>query len=393
MCDSTGLMQHAVHCVPDRSHGYCIDDNARALLLAVTFAASGEQQLPAPLTARFAAFVQHAWNPDLRRFRNFMSYDRRWLEDAGSEDSHARTLWALGACARSDTDASRRRWSAALFLAALPTVETFGSPRAWAFALLGIDAYCASRGEDAVCVRMRGILAEKLLAALSNVETAEWIWFEDELAYDNARLPQSLIVTGLATGNERLIDAGLRSLRWLMAIQRGAGGCFRPIGTESFGVARRQPRAFDQQPVEAAAAISACLAAWSVDRKSEWVSGATSAFEWFLGRNDLATPLADPDTGSCRDGLHPDRANENRGAESVLSYLQALIEMRNFNLTVSTEQKQLAINLVRGGHGRSTVPGAIPGGYVVSIPVPEPTGFASATGSYSDRGQTIQAGD
>ena len=143
MCDDTGLFQHAVHSVPDRSHGYCVDDNARALLLACALNNPGEQRLSEVLTARFAAFVQHAWNPDTRRFRNFMSFDRTWLEDSGSEDSHGRTLWALGECARRDASPSRRRWAASLFAEALGTAETFRSPRAWAFTLLGLDAYCA----------------------------------------------------------------------------------------------------------------------------------------------------------------------------------------------------------------------------------------------------------
>src|SRR6266404_5271734 len=155
MCDDTGLFQHAVHSVPDRRHGYCVDDNARALLLACALNEPGEQRLPEALTARLAAFVQHAWNPDTRRFRNFMSFDRSWLEDIGSEDSHGRTLWALGECARSDASRSRRRWAASLFAEALLTAESFRSPRAWAFTLLGLDAYCTSATEDSPAQRLR----------------------------------------------------------------------------------------------------------------------------------------------------------------------------------------------------------------------------------------------
>lgn len=393
MCDSTGLLQHAIHCVPDRDHGYCVDDNARALLLSVALGGPGAPRLSNTLTTRFAAFIQHAWNPDTRRFRNFMSYDRRWLEPQGSEDSHARTLWALGTCASADPDPSRRRWAQALFELAMPSVESFGSPRAWAFALLGLDAYCAHHVNDAACERMRGILAEKLLAALRAVETNDWVWFEDELAYDNARLPQALIATGAATRNQDLIDAGTRALRWLMTIQTSPSGNFRPVGTESFGIPRRRPLAFDQQPVEAAATISACLAAWHVTHQPEWASGAASAFAWFRGRNDLATPLADPETGSCCDGLHRDRANKNRGAESVLSYLLAVVEMRQFSRADAIEQEKLSFNLVRGDQSRATAPGSFPGGYVVSIAVLEPTNIASQAGPGSGRGTALQAGD
>jgi glycosyltransferase involved in cell wall biosynthesis len=328
MCDDTGLFQHAVHSVPDRSHGYCVDDNARALLLACALNEPGERPLAEVLTARFAAFVQHAWNPDTRRFRNFMCFNRTWLEDQGSEDSHGRTLWALGECARRDASASRRRWATALFTQALPTVKSFRSPRASAFTLLGLDAYCAVVPDDRYAREIRRILADRLMSGLKSVETPDWRWFEESLAYDNARLPQALIVTGLATRTPGYVDAGLRSLRWLMTLQTTSMGHFRPVGTASFGELRTPPLAFDQQPVDATATIAACLSAWRADEDTEWQTIATRVFSWFLGSNDLSVALVDFETGSCRDGLHPDRANENRGGESVVCYLLALAEIR-----------------------------------------------------------------
>jgi hypothetical protein len=328
MCDDTGLFQHAVYSVPDRSHGYCVDDNARALLVACVLNMPGEQRLSEVLTGRFAAFVQHAWNADAGRFRNFMSFDRRWLEDIGSEDSHGRTLWALGECARSDASASRRRWAAELFAKAAPTVETFRSPRAWAFTLLGLEACSAGVAQDSHTVDLLHRLAGRLVSILSAVETTDWVWFEDALAYDNARLPQALIVAGMSTDTPAYVAAGLRALRWLMALQTTATGFFRPVGSESFGDKRQQPQPFDQQPLEAAAAISACLAAWRADGDPKWKSDALRAFAWFLGSNDLSAALVDPETGSCCDGLHPGRTNENRGGESVVSYLLGLAEIR-----------------------------------------------------------------
>jgi glycosyltransferase involved in cell wall biosynthesis len=328
MCDDTGLFQHAVHSVPDRLHGYCVDDNARALLLACALNDPGEQRLPEILTVRFAAFVQHAWNPDTRRFRNFMGFNRNWLEGSGSEDSHARTLWALGECARRDTSPSRRQWAQALFVEALPTAESFRSPRAWAFTLLGLDAYCAVAPDDLHGQEVRHVLAGRLMSILATVETPEWVWFEEGLAYDNARLPQALIMTGMATRMPEYVEAGLRSLRWLMTQQTASAGHFRPVGTAGFGEQRQHPRAFDQQPVEATATIAACLTAWRADGDAGWTTMATRVFGWFLGSNDLSVALVDPQTGSCRDGLHPDRANENRGGESALSYLLSLAEIR-----------------------------------------------------------------
>ncbi len=328
MCDDTGLFQHAVHSVPDRSHGYCVDDNARALLLACALNEPGEQPLADVLTARFAAFVQHAWNPDTGRFRNFMGFNRTWLEDKGSEDSNGRTLWALGECARRDASPPRRRWAAALFAQALPTAKAFRSPRASAFTLLGLDAYCPVVPDDHHAREIRRTLAERLMSSLASVETPDWQWFEEGLAYDNARLSQALIVTGMAMRTPGYVEAGLRSLRWLMTLQTTSTGYFRPVGTASFGERRKPPLAFDQQPVEATATIAACLSAWRADDDAEWKSIATKVFAWFLGSNDLSVALVDPETGSCRDGLHPDRANENRGGESVVCYLLGLAEIR-----------------------------------------------------------------
>ncbi len=328
MCDDTGMLQHAVHSVADRSHGYCVDDNARALLLACTLGRMREPCIPETLSARLAAFIQHAWNPDTRRFRNFMSFDRRWLEDRGSEDSHGRTLWALGECARADTSVSRRQWAASLFAEALPTTQAFTSPRAWGFTLLGLNAYRSVVGGNVQANRIRDILAGRLMAILAETASDDWVWFEGGLSYDNARLCQALIATGISTGTRAYQDAGLRSLRWLMEKQTTSTGLFRPIGTDGFGELRMTPRPFDQQPVEAAATISACLAAWTATGDPAWNLDAERALSWFHGGNDLGVSLVDVDTGGCRDGLHPDRPNENLGAESVLSYLLGLAEMR-----------------------------------------------------------------
>ena len=327
MCDSTGLLQHAVHGIPDRSHGYCVDDNARGLLLACALGCSDEPSLPPRLSTQFAAFIQHAWNPDTRRFRNFMSYDRRWLEDAGSEDSHGRTLWALGVCAAKDVDPSRRGWAAQLFKTALPPMEEFTSPRAWAFALLGLDAFCVVN-RDIATDHLVCLLADRLMSALVANKREGWVWFEDVLGYDNARIPQALIQTGLTMNIPAYTSAGLQSLRWLVAVQTAPSGCFRPVGSESFGKVYQRPAQFDQQPLEAAATISACLAAAQADASAEWPAGVTQAFNWFLGDNDLRTVVADLSTGGCRDGLHADRPNENQGAESVLSYMLGLVAVR-----------------------------------------------------------------
>jgi len=197
-----------------------------------------------------------------------------------------------------------------------------------AFTLLGLDSYCAVVPDNLRAREIRHFFADRLMSSLASVETPDWSWFEEGLTYDNARLPQALMLAGMATQTPDYVDAGLRSLRWLMTQQTAPTGHFRPVGTAGFGELRQSPRAFDQQPVEATATIAACLTAWRADGDAEWKTIATNVFAWFLGRNDLSVALVDPETGSCRDGLHPDRANENRGGESVVSYLLGLADIR-----------------------------------------------------------------
>jgi glycosyltransferase involved in cell wall biosynthesis len=331
MCDDTGIFQHAVYSVPDRAHGYCVDDNARALILSCKLAQAGETGVSQKMTASFAGFVQHAWNPDLNRFRNFMSFDRRWLEEKGSEDSHGRTLWALGECALHDSDRSRRRWAMELFARASPVVAQFHSPRAWAFTLIGLDAFCRAVPADKAAQNLRTTLSKRLTHLEHLVSTDSRHWFENGLSYENARLPQALITTGVAMQDPHILDVGLRSLRWLMTQQTAPGGQFRPIGTDGFFDLHQAPKLFDQQPVEATATISACLAAFSATQDKAWLQSAICAFDWFTGSNDLKISLIDPESGSCRDGLHEDRPNENRGAESVVCYLISCAEMAQIN--------------------------------------------------------------
>jgi hypothetical protein len=241
----------------------------------------------------------------------------------------------LAECACEDANPSRRRWAAALFKTALPPAETFSSPRAWAFSLLALDAYCTLVGADLFANRLRSLFAERLMSLFSATATKDWIWFEEVLAYDNARLSQALIQTGLTTRTPSYVEVGLRSLGWLMSLQTASSGCFRPVGTKSFGRVRQRPKPFDQQPIEASATISACLAAGRAEDAAEWSAAAMCAFDWFVGENDLHTALIEPDTSGCSDGLHPDRPNENMGAESALAYLLGLAEIRRLKRTVA----------------------------------------------------------
>lgn len=336
MTDDTGMLQHAIFTIPNRSEGYTTDDNARALMLAVQLQQLdqnwiGKAESPsAPSAGLYLSFLENAFNPATQRFKNFLSYDRRWHETEGSEDCHARALWALGTVLNRNTDHGLRGAAGRLFELSLSAVFEFSSPRAWAYILLGIEQYLISYPGDREAQRLRSALSRRLLEMYESIRRPEWKWFENVLAYGNARLPQSLLVAGAACSDDRMISAGLESLDWLSNVQH----CeikrhFVPIGSQGFYRQDGAKARFDQQPIEAAGAISACLQAYKVTGDSRWRNEAWSAFNWFLGDNDLQLPLYDSATGGCRDGLHPDRANENQGAESTLSFLMALLEMRS----------------------------------------------------------------
>jgi glycosyltransferase involved in cell wall biosynthesis len=330
MTDSTGIFQHALHTVPDFHHGYCTDDNARAFILCCLLDDLGGRppgESLNGLSTTYLAFLAAALNRDTGGFRNFMSFGRQWLEPEGSEDSHGRALWALGTGSVHAHHTGQQRLCASLFEAGLARVEAFSSPRAWAFSLLGIHEYLRGNPLSSGAMAAREVLTRDLMRLWKQCATTEWPWFEPGATYDNARLSQALLISGQAMDHAEMQDIALQSLRWLVSIQKTPSGCFRPIGSNGFCIRDGARAHFDQQPVEAQAMISACLAAYHITSDPSWLREARRAFEWFLGRNDLAMPLYDPITGGCGDGLHPDRVNENQGAESTLAFHLALAEM------------------------------------------------------------------
>jgi glycosyltransferase involved in cell wall biosynthesis len=341
MTDDTGMLQHSIFTIPNRKEGYATDDNARALILAVHLeqiesahsseGQSGSADMPSANSAGlYLSFLEHAFSAAKGRFRNFLRYDRRWNEPVGSEDSHGRALWALGTVLGRSQDQGFRGAAGRLFEFSLPAAVEFSSPRAWAYTLLGIQEYLTSYPGDRDAQKVRTVLSRRLLEMYESVRTPDWKWFENVLAYGNARLPQALLLIGSACSDHRMVSAGLESLEWLSQTQRcETNGHFVPIGSHGFYHQGGEKARFDQQPIEAAGAVSACLQAYRVTGDGRWRNEAWSAFNWFLGNNDLQIPLYDSVTGGCRDGLHPDRANENQGAESTLSFLMALVEMRS----------------------------------------------------------------
>ncbi len=330
MSDGTGMIQHAIFNVPNFNEGYCTDDNARAFILCVLLDEIGGQPPSESLdrlATSYLAFLSAAMNRDSGRFRNFMSHSRQWLEDSGSEDSHARALWAAGTGAGRSRNDGHRKLSALLFQRGLAAVGGFSSPRAWAFTLLGLHEYLRRYPGPGEAMDLCEQLTLRLVGLWQRCATGAWPWFEPIATYDNARLSQALILGGQWMPNPEALEIGLESLRWLASVQKTRSGHFRPIGSNGFYERDGAHADFDQQPVEALAMVSACLEARRATQNESWSREAKRAFEWFLGRNDLGVPLYDPSSGGCSDGLHQDRVNENQGAESTLAFQLALAEM------------------------------------------------------------------
>ena len=318
MSDSTGMLQHSIFSIPDRRHGYCIDDNARALILMSQMADVDPIVRDKWITI-YASFVQYAWNPDRRRFRNFMNFDRTWCEEVGSEDSNGRTLWALGVTARDAAEPKHRDWATAMFDMTASLAFDLGSPRAQSFAMLGAAAMLEASPNHPLAIEILERFPDQHLALLDAARRPEWGWFEIVLAYDNARLPEGLIRAGKALGRQDLIDCGIETLTWIMSKQTSPEGHFRAVGSESFGRVYAEPLPYDQQPLEAQATVEACAAAFDATGDRRWLAEATRAYHWFLGANDLDLPLATAKDGGCFDGLMPAGLNRNQGAESILA--------------------------------------------------------------------------
>ncbi len=329
LSDSTGIFQHASFTVPNFVEGYCTDDNARALVLTLMLQRLG---LGSPRTNEraitYAAFLNHAFDVERGRFHNFMSFDRRWLDEVGSEDCQGQALWALGLCVAQAGHGSFQMLAARLFEQALPVAAEFVSPRAWAFTLIGIDEYLRRLSGDRRVSQFRDSLMAKLMQRYNDAATDEWHWFEDMVTYANAKLPHAMILSGRCMNNTAMVELGLKTLRWLVKVQTSEAGSFRPIGSNGFYPRGKERAVWDQQPIEAQATVSACIEAYQATNDAFWVAEARRAFEWFLGRNDLGLALYDSTTGGCRDGLHMDRLSQNQGAESTLAFLLSLAEMQ-----------------------------------------------------------------
>jgi glycosyltransferase involved in cell wall biosynthesis len=344
MTDGTGLLQHATFTVPNRAHGYCVDDNARALIVATGALDLNRNDAELiELSSIYLSFLDDAFNAEAGRFRNFMSYGRQWLEDIGSEDSHGRALWALGVTAGWGRNEGQVAMATSLFRAGLPALEHFSDSRAIAFPILGIQAFLRSYDDDDQARELLSKLGRRLENRFRQCASEDWRWHEEMLAYDNARLPQALMACGRTTGNQDMIALGIDVLEWLRDIQLDpSAGWFAPVGNRGWFSKSGTKAQYDQQPLEAAAMIGACIEAYECTHGEEWIELASTCFDWYLGKNDQQIKLYDHATGGCRDGLQPDGANENQGAESTLSYIISLLAIYSLRgLTMSEGKNQV----------------------------------------------------
>ncbi len=345
LSDDTAILQHASRSTPNLHHGYCTDDTARALIVTVkTMALPDEIWVPAGvgtpnqndllvLTQRYLAFLSYAFNEETGRFRNFMHYDRSWLEETGSEDSHARTIWALGKVIRFAPNADIEELADQLMLKALWAAGSFQYIRPWTYTLLGVADYLACKQGQHMAEQLRLTLFDRIYDAWTQHATPDWPWWEDELNWGNAKLPHAMLVGAEALGHEDAREAALTALRWVLEAQTGQAGQLSVIGNNGWFRKGQEMAQFDQQPIEAKALVQACLTAAAATGDAEWVDQAKRCFEWFTGRNDVGASLFNPETGGCHDGLTPSGVNRNQGAESTLAFLVSALALHHYDLT------------------------------------------------------------
>ena len=336
MTDDCGIFQHAKYRTPDRAHGYCVDDNARALILVQRLRALGNSGPDLErLESTYAAFVNHAWNEESGRFRNFMSYGREWSEAAGSEDSNGRTFWSLGEAAAGGGGTDLNAWALDLAQRVAPHLRKMTSLRTRAFMILGAGSLRDAAPSTPVFAEILAECADALMEAFNRESRPDWRWFERVLGYDNACLPHALLAAGRRLRDEALVTAGVESLEWLTAAQTSRHGRFQPVGNESFGEHYGTARIYDQQPLEVASTINACSAAYAATGDKRWKSEARRAFNWFFGENEQFAVFADKD-GGCFDGLGRTGVNRNQGAESILSLQLAHCELALQDIRATT---------------------------------------------------------
>ncbi len=321
LTDDTGMLQHSKYTLPDPGHGYTTDDNARALIMALMLYERYGRKEYLDLAYRYASFLLNAQN-ERGKFRNFMGYDRKWLEEEGSEDCFGRCLWALGfALSCGNTPKGLKYGLSHILQRALPNAANLKSPRAKAYSIVGLA--CLGGEAETGIVRE---LAQSLCDQYDMYRDSDWKWFENIISYCNYVMPWSLVKAYRITGEEKFLDVAVESLGFLSEVTF-KNGYFKPVGCHGWFVKGGQSAEYDEQAVEACEGVLAYLEAFEVTGKTDYLEKAVKCYEWYLGSNSLGTSLVDHETGGCYDGLTQYGLNLNMGAESLISYVIAYLRI------------------------------------------------------------------
>ncbi len=319
LTDDTGIIQHAKFGIPNLKDGYCLDDNARALIMALMTYHETKDPLALDLAPKYLSYIHYMQNKD-GTFRNFLSFSKNFLDEVGSEDSFGRTIWALGYLLANAPNDAYYQTGKSIFFDAAPNFEKLQSIRSIANTMVGISYYLKNNpGDDAMTERLRN-LATKLIKHYDENSNHDWKWFESLLAYDNAMLPLALLHSAEILNDDKITAVALESMNFLTEITMKEG-YLSIIGNEKWYKNGGKRSMFAQQPVDALAMILMYHQAFHLTRNKEYLSKLFTCFMWFLGENDIWISLFDFETKGCCDGIENYGINRNQGAESTLSYL------------------------------------------------------------------------
>lgn len=328
LTDNVGIFQHAKYLIPDRNEGYCSDDNARALLVAIINRNMFSNDSIMKFANVYLSFILHAFNKDKGLFRNFMRYDRTWVEEVGSEDANSRVIFALGYIIKNPPYEPYISICKTLFDQCIPNTKAFKSPRAIARIITACIFYLSRYSDAGEVKKIEKNFTEKLSQLYKNNTEPKWKWFEEIVSYSNGRLPQALLTAGRVFKNKTYISQGLESLKWLFDIQYDEHNKnLTLIGNNDWFKKGQHKAKYDQQPVEIPGLIDACYEAFKITKDKAWIDKIGIIFNWFLGYNDRELTLYDYLTGGCYDGLSASVINQNLGAESTLCWLLSLQRM------------------------------------------------------------------
>ena len=323
--DETGVVQHSKFATPNRGEGYSTDDNARALIVCTKHNKLYRSSETAKLADIYLSFLYHMQMKD-GRLHNFLGYDRRFLDEVGSDDSVGRTLWACGNAINSNLDAEKKLIAKTIFDKALPHSISSTSPRAKAFTVLGLSQYQCAYPKDQALSRNMIKLIKQLLKLYEKESSVEWPWFEEYITYCNARLPQALFEAYEHIKNEKYVQVAKDSFNFILKVQMN-NNMFTPIGNNGWYKKGGQIAFYDQQSVEASCMTETALAAFQVTRSKYFNTAAQTIFAWFLGKNTKGLQVYNPNTGGCYDGITPEGLNLNQGAEATVTYLLARLDL------------------------------------------------------------------